>query len=391
MDHYRPTVFFFEISFVPIQMSAMELSDSDDAMSLDGGEKENGLSGFLKKPSAGTNKPRQDPKNMPWVEKYRPAKVDEVAHQEEVVRAMKTCTEKKNLPHLLFYGPPGTGKTSLILAVAKEMFGTTNYRERVLELNASDERGIDVIRTKVKKFAQFSVGNQKHEETGETLPPFKIIILDEADSLTKDAQAALRRIIENYTKVTRFCIICNYISRIIDPITSRCSKFRFQPLSDVAHMNRLGYIAKQENVVVSEDALRAAMSHAEGDLRRSINLMQSASSLYQGKAITVEEITEIAGAVPPQVAEKTINVALRGSMKDVLANVDDVMGEGYAVTQTMQQLLDSVVNSASMTDIQKAKVARVISMADHRLNDGADEALQLLWTSSEMKKICQGA
>jgi replication factor C subunit 2/4 len=372
-------------------MSAMELSDSDDAMSLDGGEKENGLSGFLKKPSANTSKPRQDPKNMPWVEKYRPAKVDEVAHQEEVVRAMKTCTEKKNLPHLLFYGPPGTGKTSLILAVAKEMFGVTNYKERVLELNASDERGIDVIRTKVKKFAQFSVGNQKHEETGEPLPPFKIIILDEADSLTKDAQAALRRIIENYTKVTRFCIICNYISRIIDPITSRCSKFRFQPLSDVAHMNRLGYIAKQENVVVSEDALRAAMSHAEGDLRRSINLMQSASSLYQGKAITAEEITEIAGAVPPHVAEKTINVALRGSMKDVLANVDDVMGEGYAVTQTMQQLLDSVVNNGSMTDIQKAKIARVISMADHRLNDGADEALQLLWASSEMKKICQGA
>ena len=372
-------------------MSMMELSDSDDAMSIDGNGKENSMSGFLGKRAAGSTAPRSDPKNMPWVEKYRPSKVDEVAHQEEVVRAMKTCTEKRNLPHLMFYGPPGTGKTSLILAVAKELFGATNYKDRVLELNASDERGIDVIRTKVKKFAQFSVGNQKHEETGEPLPPFKIIILDEADSLTKDAQAALRRIIENYTKVTRFCIICNYISRIIDPLTSRCSKFRFQPLSDTAHMDRLGFIAQQENVVVSEDGLRAAMGHAEGDLRRSINLMQSAASLYQGKPITAGEITEIAGAVPQAVAEKTIDLAFKGSMKDILGNVDNIMGEGFSVTQTMQQLMDTVVRDQKMTDIQKAKAARVMSMADHRLNDGADESLQLLWVSTELKKICQGA
>jgi replication factor C subunit 2/4 len=367
----------------------MELSDSDDAMSIDG--KENSMSGFLGKRPAGSSAPRSDPKNMPWVEKYRPAKVDEVAHQEEVVRAMKTCTEQRNLPHLMFYGPPGTGKTSLILAVAKELFGTNNYRDRVLELNASDERGIDVIRTKVKKFAQFSVGNQKHEETGEPLPPFKIIILDEADSLTKDAQAALRRIIENYTKVTRFCIICNYISRIIDPLTSRCSKFRFQPLSDSAHIDRLGHIARLENVVVSEDGLKAAMSHAEGDLRRSINLMQSAASLYQGKPITAGEITEIAGAVPQAAAEKTIEVAFNGSMKRILDNVDNIMGEGYSVTQTMQQLMESVVRDKKMTDMQKAKAARVMSVADHRLNDGADESLQLLWVSTELKKICQGA
>jgi replication factor C subunit 2/4 len=369
----------------------MELSDSDDAMSIDGGGKENSMSGFLGKRSAVTTSHRVDTKNMPWVEKYRPAKVDDIAHQDEVVRAMKTCTEKRNLPHLLFYGPPGTGKTSLILAVAKELFGKTNYRDRVLELNASDERGIDVIRTKVKKFAQFAVGNQKHEETGEPLPPFKIIILDEADSLTKDAQAALRRIIENYTKVTRFCIICNYISRIIDPITSRCSKFRFQPLSDSAHLGRLGHIAQQENIVVTEDGLRAAMSHAEGDLRRSINIIQSAASLYQGKPLSNSEVTEIAGAVPQSVAQKTLDVAFSGSMKHILDNVDNIAGEGYSITQTLQQILDTVVRDPKMTDLQKSKASRVLSTADHRLNDGADESLQLLWVSSELKKICQGA
>ena len=375
----------------------MELSDSDDAMSLDNNSesKENRsskLSGFLGKPMASTTRPARDPKSLPWVEKYRPAKVEDVAHQDEVVRAMKTCAEKRNLPHLLFYGPPGTGKTSLILAVAKELFGNTNYRDRVLELNASDERGIDVIRNKVKKFAQFAVGNQKHEETGEPLPPFKIIILDEADSLTKDAQAALRRIIENYTKVTRFCIICNYISRIIDPITSRCSKFRFQPLSDAAHLGRLSLITQQEGVLVSQEALAVAMKHAEGDLRRSINLIQSAASLFQGKAITPSEVTEIAGAVPQAVADTTIALALqKDGRKNIQSHVDSIMAEGFSVTQCLQQLVDTLAVDPRLTDMQKAKASRVLSVADHRLTDGADESLQLLYVASELSLICQDA
>lgn len=364
------------------------LSDSDVSMNEDesaGG----GLSTWMANTKPVAAAPLVGGKNLPWVEKYRPATVSEVSHQDEVVRAMKVCTERRNLPHLLFYGPPGTGKTSLILAVAREMFGVVNYRDRVLELNASDERGIDVIRNKVKRFAQFAIGNQKHEVTGETLPPFKIIILDEADSLTKDAQAALRRIIENYTKVTRFCIICNYISRIIDPITSRCSKFRFQPLSDSAHMDRLAYIANAENVCVTEPGLRAAMSHAEGDLRRSINIIQSASSLFT--TIGEAEVTEIAGAVPQSVAMKTIHLAFTGSIKDIVLHVDDIMANGYSVTQCAQQLQDTLVSDVKMTDIQKAKAARILSIADHRLNDGADESIQLTYIASELRKICQGA
>lgn len=375
----------------------MELSDSDEAMSVDGGDKERGLGSWMSKGQGAAAAPvaAKPPlsSNVPWVEKYRPMKVDEVSHQEEVVRAMKKCTERKNLPHLLFYGPPGTGKTSLILAVAKELYGVTNYRDRVLELNASDERGIDVIRNKVKKFAQFAVsGNQKHEGTGEPLPPFKIIILDEADSLTKDAQAALRRIIENYTKVTRFCIICNYISRIIDPITSRCSKFRFQPLSHEAHLARLSYITSLENIQITPDALTAAMQQAEGDLRRSINLIQSASGLFVGQAITADQVTEIAGAVPASVATQTIQLAFTSNSTRELANhAKEIIAEGYSVSQYAQQLLDSIVKEPRMTDLQKAKAAKVMSTADHRLCDGSDEAIQLTWIASELRKICHGA
>ena len=166
---------------------------------------------------------------VPWVEKYRPETVDEVSHQAEVTRALSSAIESGNIPHLMFYGPPGTGKTSTILALAKELFGHEFFRQRVTELNASDERGIAVVREKIKKFAQRKIA--KHPDGRTNVPPIQICILDEADSMTSDAQAALRRIIEQYSATTRFCIICNYVSKIIDPLASRCVKFRFSPIA----------------------------------------------------------------------------------------------------------------------------------------------------------------
>ena len=168
--------------------------------------------------------------------------------------------ETKNLPHLIFYGPPGTGKTSTILACARELFGD-QYRNRVMELNASDERGISVVRNKIKAFAQVAVSSGA---PGSNIPPYKLLVLDEADSMTADAQSALRRTMETYSKVTRFCIICNYVSRLIPPIASRCAKFRFKPLPQEAMVERLQFICKEEGIHCPPAVLSELMARSEG-------------------------------------------------------------------------------------------------------------------------------
>jgi hypothetical protein len=208
------------------------------------------------------------------------------------------CCWQLQLPHLLFYGPPGTGKTSAILALAKDLFGPQMYRSRVLELNASDERGIDVVRKKIKNFASLAVSANK--SSSHVCPPFKLIILDEADSMTVDAQSALRRTMETYSKVTRFCILCNYVSRIIGPIASRCAKFRFQPMSKDVMTARLGFIAEKEGFSIPADASTALLKVSGGDLRRAITLLQNTYMLH-GHDIKGQHITDSAAVIPDSI------------------------------------------------------------------------------------------
>ncbi|XP_076879592.1 replication factor C subunit 4 isoform X2 [Brachyhypopomus gauderio] len=279
------------------------------------------------------------------------------------------------LPNLLFYGPPGTGKTSTILAAARELYGPQLYRQRVLELNASDERGIQVVREKVKNFAQLTVAGTRPD--GKACPPFKIIILDEADSMTGPAQAALRRTMEKESRTTRFCLICNYVSRIIEPLTSRCSKFRFKPLADEVQRERLLEICEKESLKYTKEAIEALVRVSEGDLRKAITLLQSAARLSAEKEITESVVTEMAAVVPPKVIENLLQTCYKGTFEKLEIAVKDMIDEGYAATQVLNQLHDIIIEE-SLGDKQKSVITEKMAVVDKCLVDGADEYLQLL-------------
>lgn len=318
---------------------------------------------------------------IPWVEKYRPKCVDEVAFQEEVVAVLKKSLEGADLPNLLFYGPPGTGKTSTILAAARELYGPELYRQRVLELNASDERGIQVVREKVKNFAQLTVAGTRTD--GKPCPPFKIIILDEADSMTAPAQAALRRTMEKESRTTRFCLICNYISRIIEPLTSRCSKFRFKPLANKIQQERLLEICEKENLKYTKESIEALVTVSDGDLRKAITYLQSAARLNVDKEITEKAVVEIAGVVPTKTIDNLLEICFRGTFERLEVAVKNIVDEGYAATQILGQLHEAIIER-DIGDKQKSAITEKMAVVDKCLADGADEYLQMLSLCSVM-------
>lgn len=260
---------------------------------------------------------------------------------------------------MLFYGPPGTGKTSTILALAKELYGPEMMKSRVLELNASDERGISIVREKVKDFARMQLTNPPAGyKSRYPCPPFKIIVLDEADSMTQDAQSALRRTMETYSKITRFCLICNYVTRIIDPLASRCSKFRFKSLDQGNAKRRLEEIASKEGVTLQDGAVDALIKCSEGDLRKAITFLQSAARLVgaiekendgdkmdlddDAKIVTVKIIEEIAGVIPDQTIER-LQKAMQPKSSSatypaVAKIVEDMVADGWSAGQVLSQV-----------------------------------------------------
>ncbi|XP_061170521.1 replication factor C subunit 4-like [Saccostrea echinata] len=327
-------------------------------------------------------------KHIPWVEKYRPRSVDDVAYQDEVVAVLKKSLEGSDLPNLLFYGPPGTGKTSTILAAARSLFGTEMMKLRVLELNASDERGINVIREKVKKFAQTTASGTKPD--GKPCPPFKIIILDEADSMTAPAQAALRRTMEKESKSTRFCLICNYVSRIIEPIASRCAKFRFKPLADRVLSERLAEICDKENIACDKEAIQALMDTSEGDMRKAITYLQSAARLKGDEEVTQGDVYEIAGVIKDDKIDQLIKVCHSNSYEKLEKMVQEMIYEGHSAAQIITQLHDKIVQREDLNDQQKSVTCEKLAIVDKCLMDGADEYLQLMALfTTMMREICR--
>lgn len=334
---------------------------------------------------------------------------------------------------MLFYGPPGTGKTSTILALSKQLFGPDLFRSRVLELNASDERGISIVRTKIKDFARQQLSGVPSGDYGKEYlqkypcPPFKVIVLDEADSMTQDAQSALRRTMETYSRITRFCLICNYVTRIIDPLASRCSKFRFKSLDSSDAGKRVEKIADKEGVKLEEGARDALIRCSEGDLRRAITYLQSAARLVgavgtgesgslargrkrkavvdedeedaekmdvdgeedkarpasKGKAVSAAIVEEIAGVIPGPVVGN-LTTAMQGNSKTTSAYeaistaVTDLIADGWSATQLVGQVFQAVVFDETISDPAKNRIMAAFSEVDKRLVDGADEHLTVL-------------
>lgn len=333
--------------------------------------------------------------HTPWVEKYRPKKLDDVASQGHAVKVLKKTLELANLPHMLFYGPPGTGKTSTVLALAKQLYGPRLYKLRVLELNASDERGILIVRQKIKNFARLTVSNPTSEDLRDyPCPPYKIIILDEADSMTNDAQSALRRTMENYSLVTRFCLICNYITRIIDPLASRCSKFRFRSLDNENALLRLQYVVEAENVPLSgNDVLEEIIKVSGGDLRKAITYLQLAArlsvSLDNSEPITAGRIREIAGVIDEALIDKILNTLRSKDNKAIAAQVEEVVLEGWSAQQVADQLHDRLITDDGLSSQEKNSIARILFESDRRLNHGTDEHIQLLNLALQISQALQ--
>jgi len=300
-----------------------------------------------------------------WAEKYRPKLLKEVINQKHVIKHLKAFVKDKNIPNLLFAGRAGTGKTTCALCISRELYGK-GWKGSVLELNASDERGIDVIRHKVKDFARMqSIGGV----------PFKIIILDEADALTRDAQQALRRTMENYTGTCRFILICNYSSKIIDPIQSRCSLFRFKSLLEDDIEEYIKNILKGEGLKITADATNAVIDISMGDLRKVSNIIQSSAIVT--KNITEKIIFDVTSRAKPDDVERMLKFALSGDFKKARKSLHElILKQGLAGEDIIKEIHKQVY-SLDITEDDKIKLVDKIGEYDFRISEGGSAMIQL--------------
>ncbi len=300
-----------------------------------------------------------------WAEKYRPQTLSEIVNQKEIVERLESFVKTKNIPHCIFAGPPGTGKTTAALCLTHDLYGA-GYREHLMELNASDERGINVVRETVKTFARV-------RSIGEI--PFKIMILDEADNMTRDAQQALRRTMERFTETCRFILIANYSGKIIEPIQSRCAPFRFTYLSRENHNIYLQRIIKKENVEVPDDGLNAIFEVCGGDLRKTTNTLQAAASL--GRPIDADTVYSVIGRANPADVREMITLAMKGDFIGSREKLREmILKYGLAGIDIIRQIHIEIFRSG-LPEKWKIKLADAIGEIDFRLIQGADEEVQL--------------
>lgn len=304
--------------------------------------------------------------NQIWVDKYRPKTFNQIIGQDSFVKRVKAFVDSKNLPHMLFAGAPGTGKTTTALVVARELYGEDALRGNFLELNASDDRGIDVIRNEIKEFA-------KLKSLADI--PYKIVVLDEADSLTKEAQQALRRTMEKYSATCRFILACNEISKIIDPIQSRCVIFKFKGLDEKALQEVLEHIEKEEKVTFDKDAKKMLLELSQGDLRKLINTMQAAASV--DKKINASVIEEIMDFVNPKEVKTMIEHAMKGDFHKARDEMIRLRSQrGLSALEIIKEIYRQIIE-IKIDPKAKVKLVDKIATVEFRIVEGSDEELQL--------------
>jgi len=299
-----------------------------------------------------------------WIEKYRPQTLEDIVGQDTIVERLQSYVERNDLPHMLFSGRAGIGKTTAAQAVARELYGA-DWAEHFLELNASDERGIDVVRDRIKSFARTSFGGVD----------YRIIFLDEADALTSDAQSALRRTMEQFSNNVRFILSCNYSSQIIDPIQSRCAVFRFAPLSEAAVTTQIREIAAAEDIELTDDGIEALVYAADGDMRTAINGLQAAA--VTGETVDEEAVFEITSTARPEDIREMVERALEGDFTAARSRLDHLLTEeGIAGGDVIDQLHRSVWEF-DLEDAEAVRLLDRVGEADYRITEGASERIQL--------------
>jgi len=312
--------------------------------------------------------------NVMWVEKYRPQKISELVNQKEILGSINSMLKNQSeIPHLLFSGSAGVGKTSAALCLSKEILGE-HSKDYTLELNASDERGINLVRERVKKFSRFA--------GLDTEIPFKIIILDEADEMTTDAQTALRRIIEDTAKICRFILIANNLSKIIAPIQSRCVVFKFTKITDKEILSQLKFIGKKEKIKTDEKGLSAICDYTDGDLRHAINILQATASSGN---VTESVVKSVVGLTKTNDVQDVLKLALTGKISDARDKMIELIKVyGMSESDFLKYITQAVFNSKSNN---LEEILEIIAKYDYRVLVGANPEIQLSALLAELAKV----